>query len=52
VAAVTPSGVKGPDDLCIVLPDDMNDFIIRPAVDVDVVQILETMQSSRLLPIP
>jgi hypothetical protein len=34
------------------LPDDSNDFIIRPAVDTDVVQILETMQSSRPLPIP
>jgi hypothetical protein len=30
----------------------MDDFTIRPAVDVDVVQILETMRSSRPLPIP
>jgi hypothetical protein len=30
----------------------MDDFTIRPAVDVDLVQILETMQSSRPLPIP
>jgi hypothetical protein len=34
------------------LPDDMNDFAIRPAVDVDVAQILETRPSSRPLPIP
>jgi hypothetical protein len=33
------------------LPDDMDDFTIRQAVEVDVVQILETMQSSRSLPI-
>jgi hypothetical protein len=31
--------------------DDMDDFTIRPAVDLDVVQILETMQSSKPLPI-
>jgi hypothetical protein len=49
---VALSGVKNPGDLCILLPDDMDDFIIRPAVDHDVVQILETMQSSRPLPIP
>jgi hypothetical protein len=30
----------------------MDDFTIRPAVDLDVVQILETMQSSIPLPIP
>jgi hypothetical protein len=30
----------------------MDDFAIRPAVDVDLIQILETIQSSRLLPIP
>jgi hypothetical protein len=30
----------------------MEDFTIRPLVDLDVVQILETMQSSRPLPIP
>jgi hypothetical protein len=30
----------------------MDDFTIRPAVGLDVVQILETMQSSRPLPIP
>jgi hypothetical protein len=39
-------------NLCILLPDDMDDFIIRPPVDVDVVQILKTMQYSRRLPIP
>jgi hypothetical protein len=32
--------------------DDVDDFTIRPAADVDVAQILETMQSFRLLPIP
>jgi hypothetical protein len=46
------SGVKSPDDLCILLPDDMDDFTIRAAVDVNAVQILERMQSSRLPPIP
>jgi hypothetical protein len=30
----------------------MDDFMIRPAVDVDVIQILETMRSSRPLSIP
>jgi hypothetical protein len=30
----------------------MDDFIIRPPVDLDVVQILETIQYSRPLPIP
>jgi hypothetical protein len=30
----------------------MDDFTIRPPVDFDVVQILETMESSRALPIP
>jgi hypothetical protein len=43
--------VKSPDNLCILLSDDMDDFTIRPAVDVDVVQILETMQSSRPRPL-
>jgi hypothetical protein len=46
------SGVKSPGDLCILLSDDMDDFTIRLPVDVDVVQILETMQSSRPLLIP
>jgi hypothetical protein len=49
---VAVSGVKSPGELCILLSDDTDDFNIRPAVDVDVVQILETMQSSRPLPIP
>jgi hypothetical protein len=50
---MTLSGVKSSGDLCILLPDDADDFIIRPAVGVDVVQILETIQSSRSdLPIP
>jgi hypothetical protein len=33
-------------------PYDMDDFTTRPAVDVDVVQILETMQSSTPSSIP
>jgi hypothetical protein len=45
-------GVKSPGDLCILLPDDTNGFTVHPATDVDVVQILETVQSSRALPIP
>jgi hypothetical protein len=48
---VAPSGVKSPGNLYILLPADMDDFIIRPAVEVDVVQILETQQSSRPLSI-
>jgi hypothetical protein len=46
------SGVKSPGDLCVLLPDDMNDFMIRPAVDTEVVQILQTMEFSRPLSIP
>jgi hypothetical protein len=46
------SRVKSPVDLRILLPDDMDDFTIRPPVDFDVVQILETMESSTALPIP
>jgi hypothetical protein len=46
------SGVKSLGDLWILLPDDMDNFTIRPAVEVDVVQILETMQSFRPLLIP
>jgi hypothetical protein len=30
----------------------MDDFIIRPPVDLNIVQNLETMDSSRALPIP
>jgi hypothetical protein len=44
--------VNSSSDLCILFPGDMNDFVIRPAVDVAVVQILEMMQSSKSLPIP
>jgi hypothetical protein len=29
----------------------MDDFIIRPPIDIDIAQILDTMQSSRTLPI-
>jgi hypothetical protein len=46
------SGVKSPGDLWILLLNDMHDFTIRPAVDLDVAQILGTMQSSRPLSIP
>jgi hypothetical protein len=46
------SEVKSPDNLWTLLPDDMDDFTIRPAFDVDVVQIIETMQSYRPRPIP
>jgi hypothetical protein len=46
---VALSGVKSPDNLCILLPDDVDDFTIRPVVEVDVAQILETIQSSRPL---
>jgi hypothetical protein len=49
---VALSGAKSPGDLFILLPDEMDDFTIRPAVDIDVVQILETMQSPRPLSIP
>jgi hypothetical protein len=49
---VALSGVKSPGDLCILLPDDMDNFAIRPAVDLDVVKIAEKMQSSRSPPIP
>jgi hypothetical protein len=34
---VALSGVKSPGDLCILFPDDVDDFTIRPAIDVDVV---------------
>jgi hypothetical protein len=46
------SRVKSLFDRCILLPDDIDDFTIRPPVDLDVVQILETMKYSRALPIP
>jgi hypothetical protein len=49
---VALSGVKSPGDFRILLPDDMNDFTIRLPVDLDVIQILETMQSSRPRSIP
>jgi hypothetical protein len=49
---VALSRVKNPVDLCILRPDDMEDFTIRPLVGLDVVQILETMESSRDLSIP
>jgi hypothetical protein len=44
--------VKSPGDLCILLTDGMDDFTVRPTVDLDVIQILETMQFYRPLPIP
>jgi hypothetical protein len=46
------SRARSPDNLCILLPEDMDSFIIHPPVDVDVVRIVETMQSSKPLPIP
>jgi hypothetical protein len=49
---VALSREKSPVDLYTLLPDDMDDFTIRPPVDLDVVQILETMESSRARPIP
>jgi hypothetical protein len=38
------SGVKSSGSLCVVLPDDMDNFTIRPVVNVDVVQMFETMR--------
>jgi hypothetical protein len=49
---VALSRVKSPGDLCILLPADMDGVTIRPPVDLDVDQILETMESLRALPIP
>jgi hypothetical protein len=49
---VALSGVNSTGYLCILLPADMGDFSIHPAVDVDVVQIFETTQSSIPLLIP
>jgi hypothetical protein len=49
---VAVSGVKSPGDLRILLPGDMDDFTVRTAVDIDVIQILETVQSSIPVPIP
>jgi hypothetical protein len=49
---VALSGVKSRGNLYILLPDDMDDFAIHSAVDVDVVQILWPVQSSRPLSIP
>jgi ATP-dependent exoDNAse (exonuclease V) alpha subunit len=46
------SGVKSSGSLCILLPNDMDDFTILSAVDVDLARIVETMQSFRLLWIP
>jgi hypothetical protein len=49
---VALSRVQSPVDLCILTSDDMDNFTIRPPVDLDVVQILERMESSKALPIP
>jgi hypothetical protein len=46
------SRAKSPGNPSILLHDDMDDFIIRPPIGIDAVQILRTMQSSRPLPIP
>jgi hypothetical protein len=48
---VALSRVKRPDDLCILLPPDTNDFTIRPPVDLSVVQIIEAMKHSNASPI-
>jgi hypothetical protein len=47
-----PFPIESLADLCSLLPVDTNDFIIHPPVDLDVVEILERMQSSRLPPKP
>jgi hypothetical protein len=44
--SVALSRVKSPAVLCILLPDDMDDFTIRPPVDPDVVQIVESINAS------
>jgi hypothetical protein len=46
------SGIKSPGDLCIWFPDNRDDFTIHPPVDLNVVQIFETKQSSRPRAIP
>jgi hypothetical protein len=38
--------VKSPAHICILLPEDMQDFTLRPTVDKNVVQIVESMNSS------
>jgi hypothetical protein len=43
---VAISRLKSPGDLCILLPDDLDDFTIRPPVDPDVVQLLESISPS------
>jgi hypothetical protein len=43
--SVALSRVKSPVNLCILLPDDMDYFTIHPLVDLNVVQILEMMES-------
>jgi hypothetical protein len=49
---VAVSGVKSPGDLYILLPDDMDAFTLGPAVDINVVQILKMVRSSRPLSLP
>jgi hypothetical protein len=44
---VALSRVRTPVDPCMLLPDNMDDSTIRPPIDLDVAQILETMESSR-----
>jgi hypothetical protein len=43
---VALSRVKSAADLCILLPDDKEDFTIRPPIDPDVVQIVESITPS------
>jgi hypothetical protein len=38
--------VKSPATLCILLTADMDDFTVRPPVDADVVQIVESISHS------
>jgi ATP-dependent DNA helicase PIF1 len=40
------SRVTSPTDLCILLPPNMSDFAIRPPVDMDGVNIIETLNRS------
>jgi hypothetical protein len=47
---VALSQVKGPVDMCVLLPFDIS-FTVRPPLDLDVLQILETMNSFNAPPI-
>jgi hypothetical protein len=47
--SVALSGVKSPGDLCILLPDDMDDFNIRPLFDFDVFKVSRRFETRILL---